>query len=203
MTEKTGKQIVLDIAREKQVFRAGDVDMNPNHVHKYIERLRNEGLIERIGYGLYSLKDRDLTENTSLVEVAVKVPTAVFCLLTALRFHELTTQAPFQVWLAIERGTRYPKIDTVQTRIFRFAPNVYSPGIETHKIEGVDVKVYCPAKTVADCFYYQNKIGLDVAIEALQDTWQSRKTTIDELYEFARIRNVHKLMHPYLTMLSL
>ena len=192
----------MEVARRKSVFRAGDVELKPTHTHKYIERLVKDGLIERIGYGLYSLKERDFTENESLLEVAVKVPTAVFCLLTALRFHDLTTQNPYQVWLAIERGTRYPKIDTVQTRVFRFAPKVYSPGIETHKIEGVDVKVYSPAKTVADCFYYRNKFGLDVAIEALRDTWRNRKATMDELYEFAKIRNVKNVMIPYLEFLS-
>lgn len=201
MTKSNGKEKVLNVARQKKIFRASDVEMNAGNTNKYIERLVKDGSLERVGYGLYSLAENDLTENQSLIEVAVKVPTGVFCLLTALSFHDLTTQNPFEVWLAIERKTRYPKIDTVQTRIFRFAPKAYSAGIETHKIEGVKLKVYNPAKTVADCFKYRNKIGLDIAIEALRDTWRKRKASVDELWHYAKICRMSNVMRPYLESL--
>lgn len=198
----TGKEKVLEVARNKKVFRAGDVEMKANDTHKYIERLVAEGLLERVSYGLYSLAESSFTEARNLLEIAVKVPTGIICLLSALRFHDLTTQNPFEIWLAIERGTRRPKVETVQTRIFRFAPGVYHAGIETHITEGVEVKVYSAAKTVADCFYYQKTVGLDVALEALQDAWRTRKATMDELYHFSQIRNIKGVMLPYLNTLG-
>lgn len=198
----TGKEKVLQTAQTKKVFRAGDVAMKPNDAHKYIERLVTDGLLERVGYGLYSLAGGDFTAAQSLLEVATKVPNGVLCLLSALRFHELTTQNPFEIWLAIERRARYPKIETVPTRIFRFAPQIYAAGIETHLIEGVEVKVYSAAKTVADCFYYQKTIGLDVAIEALRDAWHTRKATMGDLYQFSEIRHVKSVIQPYLNSLN-
>ena len=198
----TGKEKVLEVARQKRVFQAGDVDLKPNDTHKYIGRLVNEGLLERVGYGLYALADGNFTEKQSLIEVAVKVPNGVLCLLSALQFHDLTTQNPFEVWLAIPRNAHIPKVETVQTRIFRFAPKVYQAGIETHIIEGIELKVYSAAKTVADCFYYRKEVGLDVALEALRDAWRTRKATMDELYHFSQIRNVKNVMMPYLYSLG-
>ncbi len=197
-----GKEKILDIARSKKIFRANDLDMSPNNARKQISRLVEEGLLERVGYGLYSLAENDFNEEQSFLEVAVKVPNGVLCLLSALRFHLLTTQNPFEVWLAIERDSRIPKVEIVQTRVFRFAPSVYHVGIETHIVEGVAVKVYSAAKTVADCFYYQKTVGLDVALEALRDAWRTRKATMDEIYHFAKIRRVDKTMMPYLNTLN-
>lgn len=177
----TGKERVLEIARKKRVFRAGDVGLAQKNTHRYLARLVADGLIERVSYGLYTLADGDLTEMQSFLEVAARVPNGVLCLLSALRFHDLTTQNPFEVWMAIPRDSHVPKIETVQSRIFRLAPRVYSAGIETHEIEGVEVKVYSAAKTVADCFYFQKTVGLDVAIEALRDAWKQRKATMDDL----------------------
>jgi predicted transcriptional regulator of viral defense system len=202
MTAMTGKEKVLKVANNKKVFRAGDVDMPARNTHKYIARLVEEGLLERVGYGLYSLANNNFTETQSLLEVAVKVPSGVLCLVSALRFHDLTTQNPFEVWMAIERDGWIPKVETVPVRIFRFAPKVYQAGIEAHTIEGVEVKVYSAAKTVADCFYYQKTVGLDVAIEALRDAWRKRRATMDELYHFAQVRNIKNVMLPYLNTLS-
>jgi len=126
----------------------------------------------------------------------------VLCLLSALAFHDLTTQNPFEVWLAIPRDSHRPKIETVQTRVFRFAPKIYQAGIETRVIGGVEVKAYSAAKTVADCFYYQKTVGLDVAIEAMRDAWRKRKATMDELYHFAEVRNIKNVMLPYLNTLG-
>lgn len=199
----TGKDKVLETARKKRVFRAKDVDLPLTSTHRYLARLVENGQIERIGYGLYELTDSNFTEVQSFLETAARVPNGVLCLLSALRFHELTTQNPFEVWLAIPRDSHIPKVDTVQTRIFRFAPKVYAAGIETHEIEGVNVKVYSAAKTVADCFYFQKTVGLDVAIEALRDIWTKRKATMDELYHFAEVRNIKNVMLPYLTALTI
>lgn len=193
---------LIEFAKRKKIFRPSEAEQELNIPRMYIQRLVQEGRLIRIGYGLYSLANNDFTEAQSLLEVAVKVPTGILCLLSALRFHDLTTQNPFEFWLAIERSTRIPKVETVAVRIFRFAPKVYAAGIETYTIEGVEVKVYSAAKTICDCFYYQKTVGLDVAIEALRDAWYKRKVTMDQLYHFAQVRNIKNLILPYLNTLS-
>lgn len=126
------------------------------------------------------------------------MPKGVVCLLSALRFHELTTQAPFEVWLAIGEKAWRPRIEYPPLRIMRFSPTTLSAGVEEHQIEGVAVQVYPPAKTVADCFKYRNKIGLDIAIEALRECWRSRRCTVDDLWHYAGICRVQNVMRPYL-----
>ncbi len=168
-TSKTAQ--VVAMARRTGVVRPRDL-RHAGIPHHYLQRLCQRGELIRLGRGLYGLPDADLTENHSLVEVCKRVPHGVICLLTALRFHELTTQAPFQVWVAIDFKARLPKMDGLQLRVVRFSGKALSSGIEEHMIEGVKVRVYCPAKTVVDCFKYRNKIGLDVALEALRDCKQ-------------------------------
>lgn len=198
----TGREKIIEYAKQRKVFRASEVEQNLGLSRMYLTRLIEEGRLERVGYGLYSLPDNDTIAEQSIVEVAAKVPSAVICLLSALRFHELTTQNPFEVWIAIPRFVRYPQAVPSRTRVFRFARGVYDPGIETHSIEGVEVKVYSPAKTIADCFYYQKTVGLDVCLEALREAWRQRKVTMDELYHFAAVRNVKGTILPYLHTLS-
>jgi predicted transcriptional regulator of viral defense system len=135
-------------------------------------------MLERVGYGLYALAGTEFNENQSILEVAAKVPNGVLCLISALRFHDLTSQNPFEVWVAIKRDTWIPKTNAVRLRVFSFSPKVYDAGIETHMIDGVEVKVYSPAKTIADCFYYQRTVGLDICIEALRDAWCPRQVTM-------------------------
>jgi predicted transcriptional regulator of viral defense system len=198
----TGREKLLKYAQNRKIFRGTDVEHDLGLSRMYISRLVKEGYLERVGYGLYSLAAVEFNENQSILEVTAKVPKGVLCLLSALRFHDLTTQNPFEVWIAIERDTWIPKMDAVRLRVFSFSPKVYEAGIETHTIDGVDVKVYSPAKTIADCFYYQKTVGLDVCIEALRDAWHSRKVTMDELFHFAKIRNVKGTILPYLNTLS-
>lgn len=198
----TGREKLLEYAKRRKIFRASDFEHELGLSRMYISRLVKEGQLERVGYGLYALTGTEFNENQSNLEVAAKVPNGILCLLSALRFHDLTTQNPFEVWIAIERDTWIPKMDTVRLRVFSFSPRVYDAGIETHTIDGVEVKVYSPAKTIADCFYYQRTVGIDVCIEALRDAWRSRKATMDELFHFAKIRNVKGTMLPYLNTLS-
>jgi predicted transcriptional regulator of viral defense system len=161
-----------------------------------------EGQIERVGYGLYALSGAEFDEHQSIIEVAARVPNGVLCLLSALRFHDLTTQNPFEIWIAIKRDSWVPKMNTVRPRVFSFSKSVYYEGIETHTISGVDVKVYSPAKTIADCFYYQKTVGLDVCLEALRDAWHKQMVTMYELVRFAEIRNVKGTIGPYLNTLT-
>ncbi|MFH1068709.1 MAG: type IV toxin-antitoxin system AbiEi family antitoxin [Candidatus Glassbacteria bacterium] len=138
------------------------------------------------------------SEYRSFAEVCKYAPSAVICLLSALQYHGLTTQTPFQVWLGIGHKARKPKIDTVQIRVVRYSASSLSKGIEVNNIEGVDIKVFSPAKTVADCFKYRSKIGLDVAIEALRDSLRQKKATVDELVAFSRVCRVEQVMKPYM-----
>ena len=158
-----------------------------------------EGLLARVSPGLYRLAESDVTENHSLVQASESVPQGVVCLLSALRFHELTTQAPHEVWMAVPRGTWRPKIKGIRT--VQYALTSMKTGIDVHKIEGRPVRITSPARTVVDCFKFRNKIGLDVAVEALRDARSRRKMSMDELMKQARLCRVHKVIQPYLEAL--
>ena len=156
------------------------------------------GLLDRVGRGLYRLPSHPGSEHESLATVATKVPQAVFCLLTALQFHELTTQLPRQVWIAMPRGSHVPRIDYPPIKMVQMTGDVYAEGIETVERDGVKLRVYGVAKTVADCFKHRNKIGLDVALEALKDVRAKHRASADDLWRYAKICRVANIMRPYL-----
>lgn len=160
-----------------------------------------QGVLTRVGRGLYTRTGVEAGENHSLAEVGKRVPKGTVCLLSALRFHGLTTQQPHEVWLALDGKARSPKTDSMALRIVRFSGASLWEGQKEHVIEGVTVKIYNPAKTVADCFKFRNKIGLDVALEALRETWRERRCSISELMRYARICRVANIMRPYLESL--
>ncbi len=161
-------------------------------------RLEERGQVERRARGLYVASPHPTTADHTLAQVAKRVPRGVICLLTALRFHELTTQAPAEVWIALPEKARRPTLDAVRLRVTRFSGAALTEGIETHRIEGVEVRVYSASKTVADCFKYRNKVGIDVAVEALRDFTHSHRGGATELARFARICRVSRVMQPYL-----
>ena len=167
----------------------------------WLTRLERRGLIERVRRGLYVAPDAEWTEHHSFAEVARQAPGGVICLLSALSFHELTTQIPFEVWLAIDRKARVPKAMTPQVRVMRFSGVALTSGVEEHVLEGVPVRIYGPAKTVVDCFRYRNKIGFDVALEALRDCYRLRLATVDELWECAKRLRIGNVMRPYIESL--
>jgi predicted transcriptional regulator of viral defense system len=185
MARKTG------VVRAREIRKAG---LHP----EYLRKLCTSGHLIRTGRGLYVLADGDFTEHHSLAEACKRVPHGIICLLSALSYHEIGTQNPHQIWMAIDRAMRKPKVDYPPIRIFRFSGPSLKEGIEKIQIEGVSIKVYNPAKTVADCFKYRNKVGIDVAIEALKECWRSRRCTIDELVHYARICRVRNIMQPYM-----
>jgi predicted transcriptional regulator of viral defense system len=195
------KQRVLELARRVGVLRPRDLDAE-GIPREYLRRLVGEGLLDRPGRGIYVAADLELTPDHSLAEACKRVPHGVACLLSALQFHELTTQAPFEVWLAIGEKARPPRADYPPMRFVRFSGPALEFGIQEHRVEGVVAKVYCPAKTVADCFKYRNKIGLDVALEALRDCRKKRRATTDELWAAAQICRVANVMRPYLESLT-
>lgn len=160
--------------------------------------MRDSGFLEQISRGLYRLSDMPALGNPDLVSVALKVPGGVICLISALAFQEITTQIPHAVYVAIERGARAPQLSYPPLRIFRFGGKAFREGVEAHEIDGVSVRIYSPEKTLADCFKYRNKIGLDTALEALKLYRQRKKVNVEGLLKFARICRVEKVMRPYL-----
>jgi len=200
-TRTTGTEKVLKLVRKAGVLRPRDLE--PHGIPRtYLSRLCAAGKLQRIGRGLYVLPGSGATEHHSLAEACKRVPKGVVCLLSALRFHDLTTQAPFQVWLAIGEKAWRPRLEYPPLRIVRFSQAALRAGVEEHRIEGVPVHVYSPAKTVADCFKYRNKIGLDVAIEALRECRRARHCTMDDLWHYADICRVRNVMRPYLEALA-
>jgi len=197
----TTAERVLEIIEQAGILRPRDLDAH-GIPREYLRRLARRGLITQLGRGLYVLPDTEIDAHHSLAEIAKKVPNAVICLLSALRFHELTTQAPFEVWVAIDPKARLPRPDGMPIRVVRFSGKALRSWISVHTIEGVPVAIYDPAKTVADCFKYRNKIGLDVAIEALRDCLRQRKCTRDELWRYAAVCRVTRVMKPYLEAIA-
>ena len=183
--------------RETTVLRAKDL-MGLGVSRQYLTTLCRAGTIERIGRGMYRLPDADVSAQHTMVQACRRVPQGVVCLLSALRFHDVTTQAPFEVWMAIDVKARRPQARGLPLRIVRFSGPAFSGGIEEHSIEGSPVRVYSLAKTVPDCFKYRNKIGLDIALEALREVLRERRVSMDELWKYAKICRVANVMRPYL-----
>ncbi|MEW6558697.1 MAG: type IV toxin-antitoxin system AbiEi family antitoxin domain-containing protein [Pseudomonadota bacterium] len=197
MPADTHSQRVLDLASQKGLLRASDLDAidAPRVV---LTRLIAAGLLDRVGRGLYRLPGHPISEHEGLMVVATKAPQAVFCLLTALQFHGLTTQLPRQVWIAMPRGSHSPRIDYPPIRMVQMAGRAHLSGVEEHLCNEVKVRIYSPAKTVVDCFKHRNKIGLDVALEALKDAWRTRKASADDLWRYAQDCRVATVMRPYM-----
>jgi predicted transcriptional regulator of viral defense system len=165
-----------------------------------LQQLLRTGLLVRISRGLYAAPDRALNEHDQLAQLAIKHPRMVFCLLTALQIHGLTTQAPHEVWVAISPNARAPQVSYPPLRIVRLSDSDVQ--VVTISLDGiVHIPVTSVAKTVADCFKFRNKIGLDIALEALRDAWRQKKVTMDELWESAQLCRVTNVMRPYLESL--
>lgn len=201
MDHDTQTQRVLALARQKGMLRPSDLN-GVGVTRVVLTRLTASSQLEKVGRGLYRLPQTQASEHESLIAVAVKVPQAVFCLLTALQFHGLTTQLPRQIWIAMPHGSHTPKIDHPPVRMVQFTGAAYAEGIEIHERDQVKFKVYGVAKTLADCFKHRNKIGIDVALEALKDARAQKKVSANELWRFAKICRVANVMRPYLEALE-
>ena len=188
---------ILEFAQHQRLLSAADVRAHGWSPQMLI-KLEQSGKLQRVARGLYSLPDSQVTEHQSLIEVCRRVPKAVICLLSALQFHEIGTQLPFEVWIALPEATQTPALDNPALRIARLRGAAYTEGIETIVEHGSTIRVYSLAKTITDCFKFRHKVGLDVALEALKDAWQQRKLNIDEVTHFAKINRVAKVMQPYL-----
>lgn len=197
---ETSHQAILNLAAQNSLIRPHDLDALglPSVV---LTRLVRQGLLIRVSRGLYARPDRSVSEHGTLAEVARKHPHAIVCLLSALRVHDLTTQSPFEAWIAIPNKARAPKVEYPPLRIVRFSGAALTDGVDDHQIDGVTVRVTNVARTVADCFKFRNKIGLDVAIEALQEAWHAKRVSMDELWRYAALCRVANVMRPYMESL--
>jgi predicted transcriptional regulator of viral defense system len=197
-----GRRLLSDppLAKTTGVLRAKDLNEH-GITRAHLSRMVEQGLLQAVARGLYRLPNAPLTEHHSLVETAVRVPNGIICLLSALNFHGLTTQLPFEVWLAIEYKAWAVQEEQLPLRFVRFSGDAFTAGVEYHTIEGAPVKIYGPAKTVADCFKYRHKIGLDIALEAMRDGLRQRLFTVDNLWRYAGICRAQNVMRPYLEAL--
>ncbi len=163
-----------------------------------VSRLVETGVLQQVAHGLYMLAGSETSQHSALVTVARRAPEVVFCLLTALRLHDLTTQAPFEVWIAINNKARAPRLDYPPLRVVRFSGTTLTQGVDTLTVDGEKLRVTNVAKTVADCFKFRNKIGLDVALEALREVRRDKRATNDQLWRYAKLCRVATIMRPYL-----
>jgi predicted transcriptional regulator of viral defense system len=192
---------LLAIVRNAGLIRAKD--LAPLGIARVaLTRAVRTGQLERVGRGLYGLTTRSVSAHGTLAEVAKRVPNGVICLLSALRFHGLTTQAPFEVWVAIANKAAAPRLDYPPLRVVRFSGAALFEGVEQNIVDDVTVRVTSVARTVADCFKFRNKIGLDVALEALREAWREKRMTSDEIWHYARLCRVANVMRPYLESLE-
>lgn len=200
LTETTKTDALLRLARQGPV-RARDL-AKLGIPRVYLRRLCDRGLLEKVDRGVYRLADASVTELHSLAEVAVRVPHATICLLSALQLHALTTEAPHAVWAMIDRHARMPKLSYPKLEVVRASGRALTHGIETREVEGVKVRVTSPAKTIADCFRYRRHVGLDIALAGLRDYLRSHRGGMNALVEAARADRVYTFMRPYLEALA-
>jgi len=187
----------MDLVFQMGVVRVRDVkerDFHPEHLRRLVQK----GHLMRLSRGVYAPVDFEATEHHGLAQVSIRMPQSVVCLLSALLFHDLTTQLPRKVWIAIPPKARAPSLEWPPVEVHRFSGRSFSEGWTEHQLEGVSVRVFDPAKTVADCFKFRNTVGLDVAMEALRDCLRQKCATVDELIHYAKICRVDTVMRPYL-----
>lgn len=189
---------LLKVARSRTLLRARDVAQLGIHTGT-LTRMARAGELEKVGPGRYRLPVKPrASAHHDLVTATTAVAGSVVCLVSALHFHGIGTQLPHQVWIAVPRGTRVPRLTAPPLRVVNIGPAVFNVGIEEHRIEGQVVKVYSVARTVADCFRFRNRVGLDVALEALSEAWRSKRLKMDELNRIAKKLRVQRVMQPYL-----
>ncbi|MBT5927318.1 MAG: transcriptional regulator [Verrucomicrobia bacterium] len=193
----TGQQKLEALARRKHLIRARDLE-SAGIARSELRRAVDRNILTYVSRGVYRFASAEPTAHDVMIEACLRVPQGVVCLLSALNFHQLGTQAPHLVWMAIDVKARKPQSSDLPLKIVRFSGIALTDGIETHQTAAGDIRVYCAAKTVADCFKYRNKTGLDVALEALRDYIQNRTGTIDEIWKYAKVCRVSKVMRPYL-----
>ena len=201
MAAGTDRDKTLKLARRTRGLTPRELAEAGIH-RQVLTRLVGEGRIERVARGVYRLSEQPITEHHGLAVAAAAVPQGVVCLLSALQYHGIGTQLPSEVWMALDRRAWRPTLAYPPLRIVRYTGEALTQGVESHAIEGRAVKVYSVAKTLADCFKYRNKIGLDVTLEALREAWRGKRFRMRELDRYAAICRVQRVMRPYLEALT-
>jgi predicted transcriptional regulator of viral defense system len=201
MTTQKVEQEAIDLFKEHGGTLRTSEALRLGIYPRTLYELRDAGVLEKLSRGLYRLAELPASSSPDLAIAALKIPQAVICLISALAFHELTTQVPHAVNIALPRGARSPRLEYPPLRVFRFSGTAWSEGVETYQIGQTSVRIYCPEKCVADGFKYRRKIGLDVAIEALKLYRQSPRFDVSELLHYARVCRVESVMKPYLEVL--
>lgn len=196
-TDDSYKQKVLLMASKTGIVRMSDLTKK-GITRATISRLVSESKLEKLAPGLYCLPGTEFSEKESLVIIAKRVPQAVFCLLTALQIHDLTTQLPRKVWIAMPKGSHTPKMNYPPLKMVQYSDEAFSEGVEIIESDNINLRVYNVAKTIADCFKHRNKIGLDVAMEVLKEAYVKNKVSVDELWHYAKICRVANVMRPYI-----
>lgn len=182
------------IVRASQAVKAG---IHP----RVLYQLRDSGKLKKISRGIYCLKDQALASYPDLSIVAIRAPNSVICLVSALAYHEITTQIPNKISIALPKGAESPRLDYPPVSIYRFSKESFEIGIEKHNIDSTSIRIYDPEKTLVDCFKFRNKIGMDIVIEALKLYSIRKKINIDKIFKYSRICRVEKIMKPYLEAL--
>jgi predicted transcriptional regulator of viral defense system len=187
---------IIRLARKQGMVSSAN--LHPNGISpSLLCYMANRGMLRRVSRGVYALPDH-ISVHETFIEIALKIPNGVICLLSALQFHELTSQMPFETWVAIKKGSHYPRSLNVPVKIIQLSGENFSAGIKTITEDGIKISVYNPAKTVVDCFRFRNKIGSDVAVDALRDAIKQKQATTDEIWEYARLCRATKVMRPYM-----
>ena len=179
------------ILRTAQALKAG---IHP----KTLYAMRDSGVLEMISRGVFRLSDSPPLSNPDLVTVAARVPSGVICLISALSFHEITTQIPHDVHVALPRGAEEPRLDYPPIKTYRFTGEAFTAGVDAYDLDGVSISIYSPEKTLADCFKFRNKVGLDTVVEAVRFYRERRSIKVDDLMRYAKICRVNRVMRPYL-----
>lgn len=185
---------------QKGLLRSNDLTGPSDRMH--LKRLCEQGRIKRIARGIYAPADVNLSPDSSMAVISLKLPKAVICLISALNYYDITTQVPWEMWIAIPHNSGTPKITEHKVKYVWYSDEMLSEGVDTITIDGVQVKIFNPAKTIADCFKYRNKIGMDICLEALQQGWQRRLFTIDDLWKYSKVCRVKTVIRPYLETLK-
>jgi len=188
---------LVELVQRQRIIRAKDLE-RVRIPRNYLTRLVKRGRLQKVDRGIYTAKHLPASEHSSLLEVGRKVPKGVICLVSALSFHEIGTQVAHEVWVAIDGKAWTPRVTSPIVRIMRFSGDALLFGVEEKRVSGGKIRVYSPAKTVADCFKFRHKIGMDVALEALRECYRQKKASMSELFEAAKVCRVAKVMRPYL-----
>jgi len=201
MTNVTKTDKLVKLTRRQSVIRPRDL-ARAVIPRNYLSRLVQRGQLQKLGRGIYTSPTAPTSEHISLLEVSRKIPKGVICLLSALSFYEIGTQLPSEVWIAIDVKAWKPRVNSPDVRIMRFSGRALHFGVQESRVKGGKIRIFSPAKTVADCFKYRHKIGIDVALEALREAYKQRKASMNELFEAAKVCRVGNVMKPYLESLS-